>query len=93
VIFLTGHRAKSGEDHRWGKLPHDATLVIYMPGTDYQHLAKQLAAAGIAPETSCIVISSVSTPREQSLHTTVRELAQAAPLPAPCVVLVGAALA
>lgn len=92
VIFLTGHSAKTGDDHRWGKLPHDATLVIYMPGSDYARLAEQLADAGVAPKTPCIVVSNVGTPREQSIPTKLQDLAKAAPLPAPCVVLVGVAL-
>jgi uroporphyrin-III C-methyltransferase len=92
VIFLTAHRAKSGEEVRFGPLPSDATLVIYMPGSDYSRLAKQLADAGIKPKTPCMIVSGVSTPQEQMLRTSVHELAHVSPLPAPCVVLVGEAL-
>jgi uroporphyrin-III C-methyltransferase len=63
-----------------------------MPGSDYARLAGQLAASGVMPQTPCIVVSKVATPQEQSLHTTLGELAHAAALPAPCVILVGAAL-
>lgn len=92
VIFLTGHRATE-EGPGWGHLPDDATLVIYMPGSDYAHLSSQIIASGFGPDTPCIVVSNVATPKEQSLHTTVGKLSQTAPLHAPCVILAGNALA
>ena len=91
VIFLTGHRASSDEPC-WGPLPIDATLVIYMPGSDYARLSAQLIESGFEPNIPCIVISNVATPKEQAVHTNVGELAQATPLPAPSVILVGNAL-
>jgi uroporphyrin-III C-methyltransferase len=92
VIFLTGHRA-SAEESCWGPLPADATLVIYMPGSDYARLAAQIRESGFGPETPCIIISNVATSKERSLHTKVNKLAEVSALPAPCVVLVGNALA
>ena len=92
VIFLTGHRA-SADESCWGPLPADATLVIYMPGSDYARLAAQISESGFGPETPCIVVSNATTAKEQSLHTKVSELAKVSPLPAPCVLLVGSALA
>ncbi|HYK36448.1 uroporphyrinogen-III C-methyltransferase [Alloacidobacterium sp.] len=91
VIFLTGHRATK-EGTGWGHLPADATLVIYMPGSDYAHLFTQITASGFGADTPCIVVSNVATPKEQSLHTTIGKLAQTAPLPPPCVILAGNAL-
>ena len=91
VIFLTGHRATADESC-WGRLPADATLVIYMPGSDYPRLAAQITESGFEPQTPCIIISNVATPQEQALHTSVNQLAYASPLPAPCVILVGNAL-
>lgn len=93
VIFLTGHRASAEAEKHWGRFPEDATLVIYMPGTDYERLAAQLAQSGFGPQTPCIVVSHAATSRQQSLRVTLEELAHAQPLPAPCVVLVGVALA
>ena len=91
VIFLTGHRATSDEPC-WGVLPADATLIIYMPGSNYARLAAQIAESGFGPQTPCIVVSNVATPKEQALRTSLGELAHTSPLPAPCVVLVGNAL-
>jgi uroporphyrin-III C-methyltransferase len=91
VIFLTGHRAGSDKPC-WGPLPTDATLIIYMPGSDYAHLAAQITRSGFKPQTPCIIVSNVATPQEQTLRTTVSKLAQTSALPAPCVILVGSAL-
>ncbi|WP_158752090.1 uroporphyrinogen-III C-methyltransferase [Acidobacterium sp. S8] len=91
VIFLTGHRAGSDEPS-WGPLPLDATLIIYMPGPDYIRLSSQIRRAGFKGQTPCAIVSSVATPQEQVVHTTVDRLARTSPLPAPCVVLVGDAL-
>jgi len=91
VIFLTGHRA-SADEPCWGPLPADATLVIYMPGSDYARLAKQIIESGLGLQTACIVISKVATQKEHAMHTSVGELAQTSPLPAPCIILVGDAL-
>ena len=91
VIFLTGHRAGTDEPG-WGTLPEDATLIIYMPGSDYIRLSYHLIQSGFAPETPCAVVSNVSTVQEQILSTIVGELTRTSPLPAPAVILVGAAL-
>ena len=92
VVFLTGHRAGAEADHGWEKFPEDATLVIYMPGSDYARLSAQLMKAGVAAETPCIVISNVATSRERTQYSMLSELGHAAALPAPCVILVGAAM-
>lgn len=92
VVFLTAHRAKSGEEAIFDPLPTDATLVIYMPGSDYARLARQLTDAGITSETPCAIVSCVSTSQEQILSITVGDLTNIQALPAPCVVLVGKAL-
>lgn len=91
IIVLTGHRAGSEPPH-WGPLPTDATLIIYMPGSDYIRLATQILEAGFSKETPCVIVSNVTTPQEQVERTTVANLPRTSPLPAPCIVLVGDAL-
>ena len=91
VIFLTGHRA-SEDEPCWGPLPADATLVVYMPGSDYARLAAQILASGFGPDTPCVIVSNVSTAKEQTMSTSISHLAETPVLPAPCVILVGDAL-
>lgn len=92
VIFLTGHRAGT-EDPGWGDLPLDATLIIYMPGSDYIRLAEQIVRSGFATATPCAIVSNVATTQEKVVWASVEKLPQTSPLPAPSVVLVGNALA
>ncbi len=95
LILATAHHA-AGKLHlspQWaGTLPVDSTLVIYMPGRDFETLAADLIAAGIAPETPCAAVSSASTP-EQRIHITpLASLSTADIGPAPVVLLIGQAI-
>src|SRR5207249_11687407 len=59
-----------------------STFVVYMP-SDYSAVAAELYAAGVKPETPCLIISGASTASEQTYVTTLAELPQAPLLPAP----------
>lgn len=95
VTFLTGHHAAGGhsngvtqEDWR-GYVSSGATLVIYMPGRDYQNTADRLVDAGMKGSTSCALVSRATSPDQQVYRTTVRELSSAPLLAAPVLLLVG----
>ncbi len=95
LIFATAHHAE-GKVHlapTWaGAFPTDATLVIYMPGRNFEVLAADLIASGIPPETPCTAVSKASTPEEQ-IHTTTLATLSSEPVgPAPVILLVGPAL-
>lgn len=93
VVMLSGHRSGEG---RLLALPGGfagATLAIYMPGTDYAALARDLLDGGVAEETACVVISQCSLPGEQVIRLTVGELPTHPALPAPALVMVGKVLA
>jgi len=99
VLFLTGHHAArvEGEDtgsaarRGWpASIPPDTTVVIYMPGEDYARLADDLARAGLAADTPCLIVSSASTAHAQTLVTTLARLGEAPRLPAPKLLIAGA---
>jgi uroporphyrin-III C-methyltransferase len=96
VVMLSGHR--SGSEAGEGRslvLPGGfaaATLAIYMPGSDYGALARDLIGNGVAGETPCAVISQCSLPGQQVIRLSVGELASHATLPAPALVMVGRVL-
>jgi uroporphyrin-III C-methyltransferase / precorrin-2 dehydrogenase / sirohydrochlorin ferrochelatase len=74
----------------WGSLPtSDATLAIYMPGSDYGRLARDLFEAGWAVDTPCLVVSRASTPHQSIARMDLGSLAAATALPAPALVIVG----
>jgi uroporphyrin-III C-methyltransferase len=96
IILLTAHHAsdKDQSEPLWtGTLPKDATLAVYMPGSDYAALQKDLIAAGLAPETPCVAVSRVGSPEQAMQRCVLRELAQMVAAPAPVVLLVGDAMA
>lgn len=98
VLFLTGHHAAKsrGEDGSAARrgwptsIPPETTVVIYMPGEDYARLADSLARAGLAPDTPCLIVSSASTARAETLLTTLARLGEAPRLPAPKLLILGA---
>ena len=96
LVLATAHHAagKLSLTPSWsGAFPDDATLVIYMPGRDFETLAQNLIASGITPATPCTAVSSASTPEQHIYTTTLGELASADVGPAPVILLIGPAVA
>ena len=94
LIFVTGHHA-TGKDETpiWsGRLPDDATLVIYMPGRDTARLARELAAAGVAADMPCAAVSHAATAKQSVAACRLDSLAGLVCGPAPLLVLVGGAM-
>lgn len=91
LIVLTGHRAANKKITRlWeGTLPQDATIAIYMPGSNYRQLAESLLGAGLPGDMSCVIVSRAGTGEQQARPATVATLPAQTALPAPTVVLVG----
>jgi siroheme synthase len=66
-----------------------ATLVIYMPGQNYNKVASKLKAAGLAAEAPCAVISRGTTPHQRTHISTLAELHRSPKLAAPTLLVVG----
>jgi uroporphyrin-III C-methyltransferase len=94
LIFLSAHRREGGLERDLKSVPHaGATLVIYMPGRDYERLARALREAGISEQTPCLIVSQASAPQQSIYHTELASLAEAPVLPAPVLLIVGAVTA
>jgi uroporphyrin-III C-methyltransferase len=92
LILATAHHAagKVSLTPSWsGAFPDEATLVIYMPGRDFETLAQDLISSGIAPGTPCTAVSRASTPVEHVHITTLERLSSAEVGPAPVILLIG----
>jgi uroporphyrin-III C-methyltransferase len=90
LVFLTAHQASNSEAAEWSKLAGSgSTLVIYMPGRNYDGLSAKLRAAGLAAETLCAVISRASSPQQRTHITTISELKSAPRLASPTLLVVG----
>lgn len=94
LILATAHHAADKEHPvAWeGAFPADATLVLYMPGRDFERLTQSLMEAGVPAETPVAAVSRASTPAEQVTRTTLGALARTSPGPAPLILLIGEAV-
>jgi uroporphyrin-III C-methyltransferase len=90
LVFITAHQASGSEAANWNKLAGSgATLVIYMPGQNYNDVAAKLKAAGLAANTPCAVISRATTPHQRTHISTLAELHRSPTLAAPTLLVVG----
>jgi uroporphyrin-III C-methyltransferase/precorrin-2 dehydrogenase/sirohydrochlorin ferrochelatase len=94
LIFLSAHRREGEFESDLKSVPHTgATLVIYMPGRDYQRLARALRGAGISDETPCLIVSQALSPGESIYRTDLASLADVPVPPTPALAIVGAVAA
>jgi uroporphyrin-III C-methyltransferase/precorrin-2 dehydrogenase/sirohydrochlorin ferrochelatase len=94
LVFLSAHRREGEFERDLKSVPCiGATLVIYMPGSDYDRLARALRDVKISEETPCLIVSQASAPQESIYRTDLASLASAPVLPAPALLIVGAVAA
>lgn len=90
VVFSTGHHCAGKEKPDWrGIVRPDTTVAIYMPGSDYTALARELTLAGLDPGTPCMLISQIGSPGWCVCHSTLDRVMDLAPVPAPALFLAG----
>jgi uroporphyrin-III C-methyltransferase len=90
IVLTAGHRASANDDADWRQFAaSESTLVVYMPGADYEGISSRLAAAGFAKETPCAIISRATTPEQRIYRTTVSDLHRAPRLASPTLLVVG----
>ena len=89
LMILTGHHSASGLAEWPASLSPKTTIVIYMPGYDYESTAQKLIDAGLDSSTPCAVISRVASTENQLFRTTLQALPRAPHLEAPTLLLVG----
>jgi uroporphyrin-III C-methyltransferase len=90
LVLLTNQHCheKAGDD--WRQLVSSrATVVIYMPGYNYEATSRRLVEAGLKSDTPCTIVSRATLPEQQVYHTTVGNLPGAPQLPAPTLLVVG----
>ncbi|MEE8625889.1 MAG: uroporphyrinogen-III C-methyltransferase [Acidiferrobacterales bacterium] len=94
VFFASNHRCAGKAKTDWQSVTASgATIVVYMPGSNYAELAAELCSAGMSGETLCVIVSHASTPQEQIYRTTLGKLPEVPPLPAPALLVIGAVAA
>jgi uroporphyrin-III C-methyltransferase / precorrin-2 dehydrogenase / sirohydrochlorin ferrochelatase len=90
LIVVTGSSKQQDQAANWpSRIPSNATVIVYMPGSDLAALTARLLASGVAAETPCAIIGSATQEAERAHITTVANLAASPDLPAPRLLVVG----
>ncbi len=96
VVIVTNHRAAGSQkanERDWKSLAReDATLVIYMPGHDFETLRAQLLAAGLPAAIPAALVSRAASPEQSVECAGLGEINSLPRVPAPSILLVGWAL-
>lgn len=94
-LVLVSNHAEMGKTHRtWHQAASaDATLVFYMPGSDFAELLAELRGRGVDGDTPCLLASRVSQKGQRIVKTTVRRLSEAPKMASPSLLIVGDAVA
>jgi uroporphyrin-III C-methyltransferase len=93
VLFTTYSRAPESHVLPLLGITAETTIVVYMPGPDYTGVSHWLLESGLNSETPVAVISKASQPEQSAGVTTLAQLAEQRPLPAPALLLVGRVVA
>lgn len=86
VLFATRHLAAGDTSGLAGILP-TATLVLYMPGSDYAAIESELRANGWPPSTRCIIASSLGSADERILPCVLAQFSSMPLQPSPALML------
>jgi uroporphyrin-III C-methyltransferase len=90
LVLTAGHRASANDTSDWRQFAAaESTLVVYMPGSDYDEISGRLKDAGFAEETPCAIISRATTPEQRIYRTTVSALGRAPRLESPTLLVIG----
>jgi uroporphyrin-III C-methyltransferase len=96
VVIVTNHRAAgpgSLTESDWRSLAReDATLIIYMPGHDFETLREQLLAAGLPDEIPAVLVSRAASPDQSLGCAGLGDINSLPRVLAPSILLVGWAL-
>jgi uroporphyrin-III C-methyltransferase len=66
-----------------------ATLAIYMPNGRYREIAGQARAAGLSPQTPCLIVSNASCRQQEMQWTDIAGLALLSQPEVPAILIVG----
>jgi uroporphyrin-III C-methyltransferase len=90
VVFLTAQHAIGKEPTDIGRfITAESTLAIYMPNGRYGEVAKQAIAAGLSPQTPCLIVSNATRPSQELQWTDVAGLQLMSQPTAPALLIIG----
>jgi uroporphyrin-III C-methyltransferase len=90
LVFTSAHKMSGEKEIDWcGLAREDSTIVVYMPGSDYEWMGENLSRAGLPQNTPCAIVSHVSRQSQCITSTTLANLGELSPLPSPALLIVG----
>lgn len=89
LVFLSNHVAGNAPTNWDDVISKDATVIVYMPGENYEGIAAKLTAGGLPPQTPCLVVSRATLAEEEIHRTTLVALDSEPRLPAPSILIIG----
>jgi uroporphyrin-III C-methyltransferase len=94
LVFVSNHCcAEKNQGHLGKTLAEDATLVFYMPGSEFGALRAELAANGLSEDLPCLLVSQAARPEQRLIRTTIRGLPSLPVQPSPSLLIVGVTVA
>jgi uroporphyrin-III C-methyltransferase len=96
VVIVTGHKVYAGQKQEkidWKNLAReDATLIVYMPGHEFDAFRAELLDAGLPGDVPAVIVSRATTPEQREHYTTIENLAGLPRLDSPSILLIGRSL-
>lgn len=90
VVFATAHHSEENSAHTYASAAREgSTLVLYMPGHDYERIYADLWQAGLHPATPCVVVSKIGRSDQEVTWSNLRSLAENEALPSPSILIIG----
>ena len=94
LVLVSNHPSTDKMQRDWHtSVTRDATMVFYMPGSDFASLIAELAASGLGERTPCLMVSNAARPEQKIIRTTLGALESAPVATAPSLLIVGSAVA
>ncbi len=90
VVFATAHHSDENWERSFASSAREGrTLVLYMPGHDYERIFGELRRAGLKADTPCVVVSKIGRQDQQVTWIDLQSLSTSSALPSPSVLIVG----
>ena len=90
IVFLTAQQATGkGQTNIARFASAETTLAIYMPGGRYGEIGAEVIAAGVPPQTPCLIVSNASRAGQEFLWTEVGKLGGTSPPNSPALLIIG----
>ena len=90
IIFLTAQPARGkGRSNIARFASADMTLAIYMPSGRFGEIATEVMAAGLSPQTPCLIVSNASRADQHLTWTELANMHRLSPPEPPALLIIG----